>query len=109
MTTTTERRGSGDWAVAWGSCSSGPTSNLRLPMRWHRPPGGQLSRASPPVAIPEGSYFAELPAEAISANPRQPRTVFDEDAMQELVDSISEVGLLQPVVVRPLGRGASSW
>jgi ParB family chromosome partitioning protein len=57
------------------------------------------------VPIPEGSYFAELPADAITANPRQPRTVFDEEAMQELVDSISEVGLLQPVVVRPLGSG----
>jgi ParB family transcriptional regulator, chromosome partitioning protein len=57
----------------------------------------------PPVPIPDGSYFAELPAESISANPRQPRTVFDEDAMRELIESIQEVGLLQPVVVRPLG------
>jgi ParB family chromosome partitioning protein len=57
------------------------------------------------VPIPEGSYFAEVPADSISANPRQPRTVFDEEAMQELVDSIQEVGLLQPVVVRPLGSG----
>ena len=55
------------------------------------------------VPIPEGSYFAELPIESITPNPRQPRTVFDEDAMAELVDSIAEVGLLQPVVVRPLG------
>ena len=58
-----------------------------------------------PVPIPEGSYFAELPTDAISANPRQPRTVFDEDALQELVESIQEVGLLQPIVVRPLGSG----
>ena len=36
-------------------------------------------------------------------NPRQPRTVFDGEALDELVDSIREVGLLQPVVVRPLG------
>jgi ParB family chromosome partitioning protein len=57
------------------------------------------------VPIPEGSYFAELPIESITPNPRQPRTVFDEDAMAELVDSINEVGLLQPVVVRPLGDG----
>ena len=55
------------------------------------------------VPIPEGSYFAELPIDAITPNPRQPRTVFDEDAMAELADSITEVGLLQPVVVRPLG------
>jgi ParB family transcriptional regulator, chromosome partitioning protein len=50
-----------------------------------------------------GAHFAELPLEAISPNPRQPREVFDEDALAELVTSIKEVGLLQPVVVRQLG------
>ncbi len=53
--------------------------------------------------IPDGSYFAEVSLESISPNSRQPRTVFDEDAMAELVASIEEVGLLQPIVVRPLG------
>ena len=57
----------------------------------------------PAHPIPEGSYFAEIPLSAITPNPRQPRTVFDEDAMAELVGSIQEVGLLQPIVVRPLG------
>jgi ParB family chromosome partitioning protein len=50
-----------------------------------------------------GAHFAELPVEAITANPRQPREVFDEDALAELVTSINEVGLLQPVVVRRIG------
>jgi ParB family chromosome partitioning protein len=50
-----------------------------------------------------GAYFAELPVEAITPNARQPREVFDADAMAELVHSISEVGLLQPVVVRRSG------
>ncbi|UGY92553.1 ParB/RepB/Spo0J family partition protein [Streptomyces gobiensis] len=50
-----------------------------------------------------GAHFAELPLEAITPNPRQPREVFDEDALAELVTSIKEVGLLQPVVVRQLG------
>ncbi|HEX6759818.1 MAG TPA: ParB/RepB/Spo0J family partition protein [Propionibacteriaceae bacterium] len=59
---------------------------------------------SPPLApVPVGSYFAELALEAITPNPRQPRTVFDEEAMNELVESIREVGMLQPIVVRPLG------
>jgi ParB family transcriptional regulator, chromosome partitioning protein len=59
---------------------------------------------TPPLApVPDGSYFAELPLDSISPNPRQPRTVFDEDAMNELVESVREVGLLQPIVVRPLG------
>jgi ParB family chromosome partitioning protein len=53
----------------------------------------------------EGAYFAELDVTSISPNPRQPRQVFEEDAMAELVFSIKEVGLLQPVVVRPLDDG----
>ncbi|WP_175411339.1 ParB/RepB/Spo0J family partition protein [Streptomyces sp. TRM64462] len=50
--------------------------------------------------VPAGAHFAELPLDAITPNPRQPREVFDEDALAELVTSIQEVGLLQPVVVR---------
>ncbi|MFH8344888.1 ParB/RepB/Spo0J family partition protein [Streptomyces sp. NPDC018045] len=56
--------------------------------------------------VPEevaGAHFAELPLDAITPNPRQPREVFDEDALAELVTSIQEVGLLQPVVVRQKG------
>jgi ParB family chromosome partitioning protein len=49
------------------------------------------------------AYFSELPVEAISANPRQPRGEFDEEQLSELALSIAEVGLLQPVVVRRLG------
>jgi ParB family chromosome partitioning protein len=52
---------------------------------------------------PVGAHFAEIPLDSITPNPRQPREVFDEDALQELVTSIKEVGLLQPVVVRQLG------
>ncbi|WP_089100460.1 ParB/RepB/Spo0J family partition protein [Streptomyces hyaluromycini] len=54
-------------------------------------------------APPMGAHFAEIPLDDIAPNPRQPREVFDEDALQELVTSIQEVGLLQPVVVRQLG------
>ncbi|MFD6968052.1 ParB/RepB/Spo0J family partition protein [Streptomyces sp. NPDC059979] len=52
-----------------------------------------------------GATFAELPMDAITPNPRQPREVFDEDALAELVTSIQEVGLLQPVVVRQSAPG----
>jgi ParB family transcriptional regulator, chromosome partitioning protein len=55
-----------------------------------------------PVA---GAHFSEIPVDGISPNPRQPRAAFDEDAMAELVESIREVGLLQPVVVRALPGG----
>jgi ParB family transcriptional regulator, chromosome partitioning protein len=52
-----------------------------------------------------GAYFVELPIEAVTPNPRQPRQVFDSDALDELSASIREVGLLQPVVVREVARG----
>ncbi|KQX74140.1 ParB/RepB/Spo0J family partition protein [Aeromicrobium sp. Root472D3] len=52
----------------------------------------------------EGARFAEIPLGQIVANPRQPRQVFDEDHMAELVHSIKEVGLLQPVVVREVAK-----
>ena len=55
--------------------------------------------------VPAGSYFTEIPVGAITPNPKQPRTAFDEEALTELVASITEVGLLQPIVVRPLAEG----
>ncbi|MEU6056626.1 ParB/RepB/Spo0J family partition protein [Streptomyces sp. NPDC047097] len=69
--------------------SSGPVDDVR--------------ESEPAYTAPEGAYFAELPLDVITPNPRQPRQVFDDDALAELVTSIQEVGLLQPVVVRPLG------
>ncbi|MER6713160.1 MULTISPECIES: ParB/RepB/Spo0J family partition protein [unclassified Streptomyces] len=56
-------------------------------------------------AAPIGAHFAEIPLDSIKPNPRQPREVFDEDALAELITSIKEVGLLQPVVVRQVGSG----
>ena len=53
-----------------------------------------------PVA---GAYFAEIPVGLIQPNRVQPRQVFDEEAMAELVHSIKEIGVLQPVVVRRHG------
>lgn len=61
------------------------------------------SSAAEAPAVPVGAHFAELPLDSITPNPRQPRDVFDEDLLAELVTSIKEVGLLQPVVVRQLG------
>jgi len=48
-----------------------------------------------------GAYFAELPVEQIAPNAKQPRSAFDEEALAELTGSITEIGVLQPVVVRP--------
>lgn len=61
---------------------------------------GAADSALAPVA---GARFAELPVTSITPNHVQPRQVFDEEAMAELVHSIKEIGLLQPVVVRETG------
>ncbi|MEU5881002.1 ParB/RepB/Spo0J family partition protein [Spirillospora sp. NPDC047279] len=70
------------------------------------PPGGEPGAANgsdgaalamQPVA---GAHFAELPLDSIRPNPRQPRDNFDEQALEELSESIGIVGLLQPIVVR---------
>ncbi len=67
--------------------------------------GSTPSQADGPELAPvDGAHFAEVPVGSISPNPRQPRQVFDEEAMAELVHSIKEIGLLQPVVVRPVGE-----
>jgi ParB family chromosome partitioning protein len=60
---------------------------------------GSVAVASPQETV-AGAYFAELPITAITPNRKQPREVFDEEAMSELVHSIKEIGLLQPIVVR---------
>lgn len=52
-----------------------------------------------------GPEFQHLPVVRISPNPRQPREVFDEDDMAELIHSVREIGVLQPVVVRPVSDG----
>ena len=70
------------------------------PTEKHSAPRAEES--GPDLVVPEGSWFAELPAGQIVPNRVQPRQVFDEDAMAELVHSIREVGLLQPIVVRPV-------
>jgi ParB family transcriptional regulator, chromosome partitioning protein len=54
----------------------------------------------PPDAASMGAVYREIPPADIEVNPRQPRQVFDEEALSELVHSIREFGLLQPIVVR---------
>ncbi len=56
------------------------------------------------LPLEDGSYFADLPLDHVKPNARQPRTTFDEDELEELTASIAEFGVLQPVVVREVGR-----
>ena len=53
------------------------------------------------VSVP-GAEFAEIPIHEVRENPRNPRTMFDEEELDELAYSLREVGVLQPVVVRPI-------
>ena len=94
MNIRTERRGLGR--------GLGELFQRTEPQPMHTPGNGQ-SEPAPMAPVPDGSYFADLPLDSISPNPRQPRTAFDEEAMNELVESIREVGMLQPIVVRPMG------
>jgi ParB family chromosome partitioning protein len=64
--------------------------------------GGQAADAAP---VPQGEGLAHLPVAAIEPHPDQPRRHFDEDALAELAVSIGKRGVLQPVIVRPLGEG----
>ncbi|WP_147919233.1 ParB/RepB/Spo0J family partition protein [Ruania zhangjianzhongii] len=66
-------------------------------------PAGTDQDALRPVP---GATFAEIPVAAVHRNAKQPRQVFDDDELNELASSIREVGVLQPVVVRPSGTDA---
>lgn len=74
------------------------------------PAAGSAAPAAEPgtqegLAPVPGATYAEVPVTAIRPNPKQPRSVFDEDDMSELVHSIREIGVLQPIVVRPVDDG----
>jgi len=57
------------------------------------------------VEVAPGARLAELDLNQITPNPQQPRSVFEAEAFGELVHSIREFGVLQPIVVRPMGAG----
>ena len=66
---------------------------------------GALIPTGPAEEQIEGARFEEIPLDSIEPNPRQPREVFDPDALADLVASIREVGILQPIVVREVDPG----
>ena len=68
---------------------------------------GEAADRADLVSVP-GAEFAELPLASIRPNTRQPRQIFEPDALAELVLSIREVGVLQPVVVRRVEDTAGS-
>ncbi|MFE2913929.1 ParB/RepB/Spo0J family partition protein [Kitasatospora indigofera] len=86
--------------AARAAAESARESRSELPEQ----PAAAEPEAATQLAPVDGARFAELPLDSITPNPRQPREVFDEDKLAELVASIKEVGLLQPVVVRQVGE-----
>jgi ParB family chromosome partitioning protein len=67
---------------------------------------GEASREQPIAGdAVRSSGIQMIPVAQISPNPDQPRRHFDEAALDELAESLAVRGLIQPIVVRPLGRG----
>ncbi|MEH0984996.1 ParB/RepB/Spo0J family partition protein [Micromonospora sp. CPCC 205556] len=99
--------------IPTGPVPEAPTSVVSPAEDDHAHPTVETPAVAPPVTAvsvepePElspvpGARFAEIPVDAILPNPKQPRQVFDEEALEELKTSIQEVGFLQPIVVRQL-------
>jgi len=68
----------------------------------------QVAESDSAAGVPAeilGAHYREIDVSAITPNPRQPRRSFDDEGLDELAESIRQVGLLQPVVVRAAGPG----
>jgi ParB family transcriptional regulator, chromosome partitioning protein len=99
--------------IPTGPATGGATPSERLARLQHRAPaaaptvlGSELSDVSRETAGEIGAVYREVPISSVTPNPRQPRQVFDEQALAELTHSIREFGLMQPIVVRELRAGA---
>jgi ParB family transcriptional regulator, chromosome partitioning protein len=105
---TAEQRGANGVVNGSGAVATAPAPAPADPV----PPTGDVATAAEPAppavdAGPQlspvpGARFAEIPVGSIEPNPKQPRQVFDEEALEELKTSIEEAGFLQPIVVRQL-------
>lgn len=79
-----------------------------MPMSRRSGLGKGLSSLIPASEVVDGgeaAYFAEVPTASVAPNPHQPRLHFAEEGLVELAASIAEMGVLQPVLVRPLDGG----
>lgn len=68
--------------------------------------GALLGEERPRPAPVAGDGLVHLPLDSIRPNPQQPRTVFDPQGLAELEQSIRELGVLVPIIVRPRGGGS---
>lgn len=67
------------------------------------PGSGTPASATPSPTVPGPAAINEIPVDKISANPYQPRSNFDEQALSELTESIRHLGIIQPITVRKVG------
>ncbi|MFC4854899.1 ParB/RepB/Spo0J family partition protein [Actinophytocola glycyrrhizae] len=92
--------------IPQGPADGSGSSAMKLPTAPRPKPAAapvQEEAPAPPSGAVAGAVYREVAIDAIKANPKQPRQVFDEDALAELEHSIREFGLMQPIVVRELG------
>ncbi|MFC9965742.1 ParB/RepB/Spo0J family partition protein [Nocardia ignorata] len=78
----------------------------------HRVPDAEPAEPAEPaedLVSPGDAVYREIPTDQIEPNPKQPRSVFEEEALAELVHSIREFGLMQPIVVRRLEPGVDKF
>ena len=64
---------------------------------------GQVTSSPAPAPTHNPASICEIPVDKISANPYQPRSNFDEEALSELTESIRQLGIIQPITVRKIG------
>jgi len=72
-------------------------------------PGNVDRNAAGDLVLSGGAVYREIPPDQIEPNPKQPRQVFEDEALAELVHSIREFGLMQPIVVRRLEPGVDRF
>ncbi|MEV0029105.1 ParB/RepB/Spo0J family partition protein [Nocardia sp. NPDC050793] len=75
----------------------------------HRVPDPAETADEAELASSGGAVYREIPPDQIEPNPKQPRQVFEDEALAELVHSIREFGLMQPIVVRRVGPGVDRF
>lgn len=67
--------------------------------------GETLEEVRSEIEEPNQASITEMAVEEIHRNPHQPRVVFDEAELEDLSGSIAQMGILQPIIVRPDGEG----
>lgn len=82
-----------------------PPSNGGTYSSMHQEPALESPIEPRQVPMADGSVYRDIPVDLIVANPHQPRQHFDHAALEDLVSSITERGVIEPLIVTDLGNG----